>query len=131
VLSELRRREPNPQVQRWVQSRCTSTLYLSTLTLGELRKGIEQLPDAARRHPLQDWLDTELPAFFAGRILSVDAAVAEPWGRIQAQAKRPLAPINSLLAATAVAHNLTLITRNVRDVEGLGVDVLNPWAADR
>lgn len=127
VLSELRRRAPDPGVVRWVQERPVSTLFLSVLTLGELRKGVEGLADSARRLMLLDWLETELPAFFAGRILPVDVAVADRWGRMVAQAGRPVPAIDSLLAATALQHGLMLVTRNVRDVADLGVQVVNPW----
>jgi predicted nucleic acid-binding protein len=77
---------------------------------------------------LIDWLETELPAFFAGRILPVDVRVADGWGRLVAQAGRPVPAIDSLLAATAAVHGLTLVTRNVRDVQGLAVQVIDPWA---
>lgn len=128
VLSELRRRTPNPQVRQWFADRPASTLYLSVVTLGEIRKGIEGLSDPVRRLPLIDWLETELPAFFAGRILPVDLRVADGWGRLVAQAGRPVPAIDSLLAATAAVHGLTLVTRNVRDVQGLAVPVIDPWA---
>ena len=129
VLSELRRKLPNPRVVHWFSQRPATTLYLSVLTLGEIRKGIEVLPDPARRLTLLDWLETRLPAFFAGRILPIDAAVADRWGRMVAQAGRPVPAIDSLLAATAEQHSLTLVTRNLRDVKGLAVQVINPWAA--
>lgn len=127
VLSELRRKVPNPAVASWFADRPASTLYLSVLTLGELRKGVESLADPARRLPLLDWLETELPAFFAGRVLAVDAAVADRWGHLLARAGRPVAAIDSLLAATAMQHGLILVTRNVRDVTDLGAQVLSPW----
>ena len=129
VLSELRRKLPNPRVVHWFSQRPATTLYLSVLTLGEIRKGIEVLPDPARRLTLLDWLETRLPAFFAGRILPIDAAVADRWGRMVAQAGRPVPAIDSLLAATAEQHGLTLVTRNLRDVKGLAVQVINPWKA--
>jgi hypothetical protein len=127
VLSELRRKAPDESVTRWFEERPAGTLYLSVLTLGEIRKGIETLPDPARRLVLLDWLETDLPAFFAGRILPIDTAVADRWGRLVAQAGRPLPAIDSLLVATAAQHGLTLVTRNLRDVQGLGVQVINPW----
>ena len=127
VLSELRRQKPNTQVVHWFSQRPASTLFLSVLTLGEIRKGIEALAEPARRLPLLDWLETALPAFFAGRILPIDAAVADRWGRIVARAGRPLPAIDSLLAATAEQHGLTLVTRNLRDVKGLAVSVIDPW----
>ncbi len=127
VLSELRRKVPNAGVVEWFSRRPTSTLYLSVLTLGELRKGVEGVTDANRRRALLDWLETKLPNFFAGRILSVDAQVADRWGRMVAAAGRPVPAIDSLLGATAAHHDLSLVTRNVRDFADLGLDVINPW----
>ncbi len=127
VLSELRRKTPDPGVVDWFLQRPAGTLHLSVLTLGEIRKGIEALIETPRRLALLDWLETDLPAFFSGRILPIDAPVADRWGRLVAHAGRPLPAIDSLLVATAAQHGLTLVTRNQRDVQGLGVQVLNPW----
>ena len=129
VLSELRRKQPDVHVVQWFSARPAGTLYLSVLTLGDIRKGVEAMADQSRRLPLLDWLETDLPAFFEGRILPVDGAVAEVWGRMQARAGRPLPAIDSLLAATAQHHGLMLVSRNIRDVEGLGVSLVNPWGA--
>ena len=128
VLSELRRKTPEAAVVEWFSGRPASTLYLSVLTLGELRKGIEGVADAKRRMALTDWLETDLPAFFAGRILAVDTSVADRWGRLLSTAGRPLPAIDSLLAATAAQHGLSLVTRNTRDFAALGLDVINPWS---
>lgn len=127
VLLELRRREPDTHVARWFEARPATTLHLSVLTLGELRKGIEGVQDAQRRRKLVDWLEAELPAFFAGRILPVDAKVADRWGQVVAQAGRPVPVIDSLLAATALTHNLALVARNVRDFAFQGLTVIDPW----
>ena len=127
VLSELRRKAPNAGVVDWFAQRPASTLYLSVLTLGELRKGIEGMADVKRRTVLLDWLEVELPIFFTGRVLSVDAQVADRWGRLVAAANRPVPAIDSLLAATAAHHGLSLVTRNVRDFADLGLEVINPW----
>jgi predicted nucleic acid-binding protein len=129
VLSELRKRQPDAQVVRWMAERPATTLYLSVLTLGELRKGVEGLMQEARKRRLLDWLEVELPAYFAGRIVSVDAAVADRWGRLLSQARRPLPAIDSLLAATALAHGLTLVTRNLKDFQYPDLQVLDPWVA--
>lgn len=128
VLSELRRKAPNAGVVTWFSPRPASTLFLSVLTLGELRKGVEGLADTDRRAALLDWLEAELPIFFTGRILPVDAQVADRWGRLVATASRPLPAIDSLLAATAAHHGLSLVTRNVRDFADLGLEVINPWS---
>lgn len=137
VLSELRRKQPDAHVVAWFAGRAAQSLFLSVLTLGEIRKGIERLGierlgdvhvDAARRQSLGDWLEQELPTFFLGRLLSVDAGVADRWGRLQTHAGRPLPAIDSLLAATALHHNLTLVTRNMKDFADMGVDLINPWS---
>jgi hypothetical protein len=127
VLSELRRKQPEPSVVAWFSERPRQSLFLSVLTLGEIRKGIERLNDATRQQPLQDWLEVELPRYFWGRVLSVDADTVDRWGRLQGSAERPLPAIDSLLAATALQHNLTLVTRNTADFEGLGLQLINPW----
>jgi predicted nucleic acid-binding protein len=127
VLSELRRKTPNANVVKWVNSRPATSLYLSVLTLGELRKGIDSLADAKRRLNLVDWLETELPLFFAGRILAIDQGVADHWGRLLAFAGRTLPAVDSLLGATAAHHGLTMVTRNSKDFDNLGLEVLNPW----
>ena len=131
VLSELRRKHPDPHVVAWFSERAAQSLFLSVLTLGEIRKGVERLDtaiaDEARKQSLSDWLEQDLPTFFLGRLLSVDADIADRWGQLQAKAGRPLPAIDSLLAATALHHNLTLVTRNVKDFADMGVDLINPW----
>lgn len=129
VLSELRRREPNVQVVAWMQARPRQSLYLSVLSLGEIRKGIEGVADPAFRQALTDWLEVELRHYFVGRLLDVDTAVADRWGRVQAASGRSLPVIDGLLAATALQHDLSLVTRNTRDFEGLGIRLINPWQA--
>ena len=127
VISELRRKQPDANVVAWFERRTPQSLFLSVLTLGEIRTGIERLIDAKRRQILVDWLQVELPTFFLGRVLSVDAPVADRWGRLQGEASRPLPAIDGLLAATALQHDLTLVTRNVKDFQDLGVNIVNPW----
>lgn len=119
---------PNDRVVDWMAQRPASTLYLSVLTLGELRKGVEGVVDSARRTALLDWLETELPAFFSGRVLPVDVQVADRWGRMMAAARRPVPAIDSLIGATAAHHGLSLVTRNGRDYADLGLDTIDPWA---
>jgi len=129
VISELRRRDPDANVRAWFAQRPATELYLSVLTLGEIRKGVEALTDSGRRTVLNQWLERELPVFFADRLLPIDAAVAHQWGQLLARAGRSLPAIDSLLAATALHHNLVLVTRNLKVVAGLPVKVLNPWEA--
>ena len=130
VISELVRRTPDVKVTTWVAATDENLLYLSVLTLGEIRKGITALKDVSRRARLEAWLDSDLVLRFFGRILSIDEAVADRWGRLCAKAepKSPLPIIDGLLAATALHHNLTLVTRNTKDVQGTGASVFNPWS---
>jgi predicted nucleic acid-binding protein len=127
IISELRRKDANPGVISWFAARPATTLYVSVLTLGEIRKGIEALPNSKRRLVLRDWLEVDLPAFFTGRILLVDEAVVDRWGRLLARIKRTAPAIDSLIAATALQHGLTLVTRNETDFKFPELDVINPW----
>lgn len=129
ALSELRRREPDIRVVQWLEERPAVSLYLSVLTLGELRKGIDLLAEGARKRTLLDWLEVELPGFFSGRLLPIDMRVADRWGALMARAGRPLPAIDSLLAATALAYDLALVTRNRRDFQIPGLTVIDPWTA--
>lgn len=129
-VSELVRVKPQPRVLEWIEAADEGLLYLSVLTLGEIRKGLANLPQGKRRTRLETWLEVELRARFAGRLLPIDEEVAKRWGLLAAQAKRkgkPLAIINGLLAATALHHGLTLVTRNIGDFTEAHVPVLNPW----
>jgi toxin FitB len=132
VISELVKAKPEVKVTTWVDSTNENMLYLSVLTLGEIRKGIASLPDAFRRASLEAWLNTDLVLRFRDRILPVDRAVADRWGQIAAKAsarKSALPVIDGLLAATALHHNLTLATRNTKDIAATGVSTINPWIA--
>lgn len=128
VISELKRTQPNQHVIDWFATVSSESLYLSVLTLGEIRKGIEKLSAGHKKHALSCWLENDLPLWFGSRLLLIDAGVADCWGILQAQAKRPLPAIDSLLAATAMHHNLCLVTRNVRDFDHSGLTVLNLWS---
>jgi predicted nucleic acid-binding protein len=116
----------------WMEATDEGVLYLSVLTLGEIRKGLASLAQGRRRTHLETWLAVELPARFSGRILAIDTPVADRWGLLAAQAKRrgaPLPIIDGLLAATALHYNLTVVTRNAADFTNAQVPVLNPWMA--
>jgi toxin FitB len=129
-ISELVRSRPEPRVLEWMEAADESLLYLSVLTLGEIRKGVAGLPQSKRRTRLETWLELELQARFSGRILPIDAAVADRWGLLAAAAKRArrsLSAIDGLLAATALHHNLTIVSRNVGDFAETQAAILNPW----
>jgi toxin FitB len=131
-ISEMVRARPEPRVLEWMEAADESLLFLSVLTLGEIRKGIAGLPQSRRRTSLESWLELELRSRFAGRILSVNDAVADRWGMLAAGAKREgssLSAIDGLLAATALQYNLTIVSRNVADFGDTPVPVLNPWEA--
>jgi len=119
VISEFNRRgKPNRLVKKWLEAADTDSLYVSVLTIGEIRFGVELLPPSKRRAQLQHWLDRDLPVWFEGRILPVDQSISDRWGLLRAQAQmqgRPLSVIDALLAATALQHNLTIVSRNVSD----------------
>jgi len=131
-ISELVRPQPEPRVVEWMEAADEALLYLSVLTVGEIRRGVAGLAQGKRRTHLETWLAVELQARFAGRILAIDAAIADRWGLIAAEAKRrgkALPIIEGLLAATALHHNLTVISRDTSDFTNAQVQVLNPWVA--
>jgi len=130
IVSELIRSRPEPKLSRWIASTDENLLYLSVLTMGEIRKGIVQLGKTARQIELQTWVDRDLSSRFVDRILPIDEAVADRWGWISGQAMVNgvrLPVIDGLLAATALHYNLTFVTRNTRDVLATGAVLLNPW----
>lgn len=130
VLSELVKLKPDNKVVSWVEKMDEDLLYLSVLTLGEIRKGIMTLSPASRRVSIEAWLEKDLQDRFAGRILTITEGVADRWGILAGshQLKKLTLPvIDGLLAATAIHHNLTLVTRNVKDILHTGVDLFNPW----
>lgn len=129
ALSELIKPKPAASVVAWFDATPPDALFISVLTLGEIRKGAEGLADGRRRSRIVAWLDVELPGWFENRVLPVDGPVADEWGRLLARLKRPIPAIDSLLAATALRHRLTIVTRNVADFSDTGIDILDPWAA--
>lgn len=130
IISELIKPRPEPSVTAWIEGTDESLLYLSVLTLGEIRRGIAALPQSRRRAALEAWLDKDLRARFEDRILVIDHEVADRWGLLAANARNSgmaLPVIDGLLAATALEHNLTLVTRDTGQIPSMGVAVFNPW----
>lgn len=131
VISEFNRSgEPNPRVKQWLEAADSDSLYASVLTFGEIRLGIELLPPSKRRTRLEQWLERDLHDWFDGRILPVSEAIASQWGSLCAQAQmkgRRLSVIDALLSATALQHDLTVVSRNVNDFSVAGLAVVNPW----
>ena len=130
VPSELVRSLPEPKVTAWFASQDLESLYFSVVSFGELRKGLTIMPSGQRRTQLETWLETDLFRLFAGRVLPITQSIAERWGTLEGQRQlrgRPLGVPDAQIAATALEHDLTLVTRNVRDFEHLGVPIFNPW----
>jgi predicted nucleic acid-binding protein len=130
VVSEMVSRHPNKQVLIWLDSVAETRLYLSVITIGEIRRGIEKLPDSQRRVELEDWLRTKLLPRFSERLVTVDAAVMLRWGElVGALEKRgkSMPAIDSLIAASALQAGLSLVARNERDFAESGVEMVNPW----
>lgn len=129
-ISELVKKEPNSGVLRWIDEHDEAFLFLSVITLGELQKGISKLGDKVRAERLQIWVDRDLTKRFNGRILHIDLDVMLTWGRIQGSSERAgfkLPVMDSLIAATAITHNLIVVTRNTSDLERCQALVYNPW----
>ena len=130
VISELIKPQPDGNVLRWIAATNEALLFLSVLTLGEIRNGIEKLNPGRQRGRLESWLAVDLRLRFQDRILTIDEAIAQRWGALSAAAARkgrPVPVIDGLLAATALHHDLMLVTRNDGDVSGTGVPALSPW----
>jgi predicted nucleic acid-binding protein len=130
LISELVRKVPNAVVLKWLDARDEQSLFLSVLTLGELQKGISRLSTGARKDDLQAWIEHDLIERFAGRILDLDLEMALIWGKLLGEAELKggnLPVMDSLIAATAIAHGLVVVTRNVKDIERCRAKVFNPW----
>jgi toxin FitB len=132
-ISELVKKKPNPNVVKWFADQDELSMYLSVITFGELRKGIEKLPDSKKKKELNQWVKEDLNQRFKNRVLNITIEEVNKWGQILATAEKngsPLPAIDSLIAATAQVHELSVVTRNTQDMEGSGVEVINPWTYD-
>jgi predicted nucleic acid-binding protein len=130
IPSELISTNRDPRVENWVYAQNQQSLYLSAVSIGELRRGIVILPVSKRRTHLEQWLERELMPWFRGRILPVTAGTGNRWGILDGERRlkgTPLGAADGMIAATALEHDLTLVTRNVKDFAGLGLVLLNPW----
>lgn len=127
VLSETIKFTPNQSVLNWFQSVPSESLYISVITIGEIRKGIEKLEAGSKKEKILTWLEHSLPDWFEGRILPIDFDVSDRWGYIIGNSEKTFSSIDSLIAATAMIHNLKLVTRNVSDFPIPGLEVINPW----
>jgi predicted nucleic acid-binding protein len=128
IISELVKQKPTQSVLKWVDAIDNEKLYVSVITLGEIRKGITGIQNPERQEKISHWLKIELPAYFEDRILNIDPKIADMWGRLQSQNKGHTLPaIDGLIAATAHIHNLKLVTRNTKDFIHASIEMINPW----
>ena len=130
IPSEEIRLQPEPRVVNWLSAQLEENLFLSVVTIGELRKGIALLPASKRRTQFEQWFESDLVSRFSGRILPITQNIAVRWAVLSAGrqiAGAPLGMPDGLIAATALQHDLTLVTRNIKDFTGLAVTILNPW----
>ena len=133
VISELVTKAPNPHVVRFIDSLEPDNVFLSVITIGEIVKGIEKLPTSKRKRNLHTWLQEDLLIRFDDKIFSLDINILTEWGKLTARAEtagKPMSAIDSLIAATVLAYELALITRNVGDFESAGIEIINPWKLD-
>ena len=131
VVSEWVKRDPDPGVVVWLSAVDEDRVFVSVITLAELRYGVDRMDNGARRRRIEQWLRHEMPLRFEGRILSIDAAVADSWGKLVAlreAAGRRIEPMDAFIAATAQVHDLTLVTRNAADFQGSVRAVVDPWS---
>jgi predicted nucleic acid-binding protein len=133
IPSEMLRRRPDPNVAAWVKRQANETLFVSVVTMGELRRGVTLLAEqSSRRAELERMIHEKVPFWFQDRILPVTLMIAERWGVLDGErqlAGRPMNIADGMIAATALEHDLTVVTRNVKDFAGLGVAVFSPWGA--
>jgi predicted nucleic acid-binding protein len=130
VVSEWTKPHPNHGVVDWLEKVDEDEVFLSVVTFAELRHGIDRLAAGARRRKLDQWLRSEVPARFEGRIVLIDGAIADEWGRLVAQREaggKPIHAMDAFIAATARVHELTLVTRNVSDFSPSLKTIVNPW----
>ena len=132
VLSELTKPMPDVHVRDWVDAQDDGNLYLSVVSVGELRRGFTVLPPGKRRTQLEQWFEQHLLPLFAGRILPVTQSIGNRWGVLGGECQLRGTTLNTadgMIAATALEHGLTVVTRNVKDFAGLDVAIFNPWDA--
>ena len=130
VISELIKPEKDTNVVEWMQNKEENSLFISVLTIGEIHKGIAKLPDSPKKQSIQEWVNDDLKKRFAGRIIGITEKIATSWGKIQGKAEKEgkkMPVVDSLIAAAAIKNNLTVVTRNIKDIENSGCQSINPW----
>jgi len=132
VLSETMRPCPDAGVLDWLQNVDEDSVFISVASIAEIQRGVSLMETGRRRKLIAQWLEVDLPVRFDGRLLTIDVRIARAWGELTVLASRAggmLHPMDGFFAATAAVHELTLVTRNVRDFTSIGIPLLNPWSA--
>ena len=128
ILSEMQKTNCNSKVRAFTDELPAEDIFVCAITIGELCYGVERLPSGKKKHELSIWLYTKLPEWFGGRIVQLDTDTMVEWGRICARVKRTMPVVDSLIASAAIAHHMTLVTKNTRDFEDFeGINIINPW----
>lgn len=134
AVAEWAKPKPDPGIVRWLDEVDEDRTYLSMVTLGELRRGVDRLADGRRRERLCQWLATDLPDRFGNRMLPVDAVITNEWGRLLARAEAAgavMCGIDGLIAATARVRGLYVVTRNIAHFQHAGIEVISPWRGEQ
>ncbi|MDH4317140.1 MAG: type II toxin-antitoxin system VapC family toxin [Desulfobulbaceae bacterium] len=130
VISELVKKNPNANVVKWISEVDENNLFISVLTIGEIHKGIEKLSETKKKLSLHNWVNYDLTERFKNRIIDFDLHTATTWGKTQASSEllgKAMPAIDGLIAATGIAYELTIVTRNTKDMEVSGVNLIDPW----
>ena len=130
VLSEVTKPRPDEAVLEWLDGLDEDRAFISVVSIAEIRRGVALMDSGRKRDALEEWLAHDLPQRFDSSVIPVEGSVALAWGDLMALAKRSgrgLASMDGLIAATAIAHHLTLATRNTKDFEGFGIEIIDPW----
>jgi predicted nucleic acid-binding protein len=128
VISEMRKSDCNENVKSFIETLTWEDMYLSVITTGEICYGIEKLPAGKKKHDLSIWLYSKLPEWFNRRIIKFDNEVMLEWGKIRAKTKKTLPFADSMIAASAIVHHMFIVTKNVKDFDGIdGLNLINPW----
>lgn len=127
IISETIKKSPNPDVINWISTVPYNSIYVSVLTIGEITKGIAKLGDSKRQEELKVWLESKMTSWLEDHMLEVDVKTSQRWGRLMGETKQTKSVIDSLIAATALHHDLVLVTRNTKDFDYPGLETFNPW----
>ena len=130
VISELVKRNPNRNLVKWISNISEEYMFLSVFTFAELHKGVEKLPKGKKRNQLHSWINEDLMQRFEGKIIDFDLEIASTWGSVVAKAEttgKTLPLMDSLIAATGLTYNLTVVTQNIKDMRNSGATLFNPW----